>query len=190
MCLALGVDRLDDVAAKLADVLELTPPQGIADKLRALGKLKSLADSSPKTVSRGPCQEVVLDPPDLDRLPIMTCWPSDGGPFITLPSVITKDPKTGGRNVGMYRLHKYDARTTGLHWQIHKDARRGLARGRGAHGGRDRARDRSDHDLLGLGAAAEARRRAHARRVPARPSRSSWCSARPSTCRCPRRPRS
>ncbi len=131
MCLALGVDRLDDVAAKLADVLELTPPQGIADKLRALGKLKSLADSSPKTVSRGPCQEIVLDPPDLDRLPIMTCWPSDGGPFITLPSVITKDPKTGGRNVGMYRLHKYDARTTGLHWQIHKDARRGLARGRG-----------------------------------------------------------
>ncbi len=122
MCLALGVDRLDDVAAKLADVLELTPPQGIADKLRALGKLKSLADSSPKTVSRGPCQDIVLDPPDLDRLPIMTCWPSDGGPFITLPSVITKDPRTGGRNVGMYRLHKYDARTTGLHWQIHKDA--------------------------------------------------------------------
>jgi 4-hydroxy-3-polyprenylbenzoate decarboxylase len=122
MCLALGVERLDDIAAKLADVLELQPPQGIADKLRALGKLKSLADASPRTVSRGACQEIVLERPDLDLLPIMTCWPSDGGPFITLPSVITKDPRTGARNVGMYRLHKYDATTTGLHWQIHKDA--------------------------------------------------------------------
>ena len=122
MCLALGVEHLDDVAAKLADVLELQPPQGIADKLRALGKLKSLADASPKVVSRGPCQEIVLDRPDLDLLPIMTCWPNDGGPFITLPSVITKDPLTGGRNVGMYRVQKYDAQTTGLHWQIHKDA--------------------------------------------------------------------
>jgi 4-hydroxy-3-polyprenylbenzoate decarboxylase len=122
MCLALGVERLDDVAARLADVLELQPPQGIADKLRTLGKLKSLADASPKTVSKGACQEIVLERPDLDLLPIMTCWPSDGGPFITLPSVITKDPRTGGRNVGMYRLHKYDATSTGLHWQIHKDA--------------------------------------------------------------------
>ena len=122
MCLALGVERLDDVAAKLADVLELQPPQGVADKLRALGKLKSLADASPKVVSRGPCQEIVLDRPDLDLLPIMTCWPNDGGPFITLPSVITKDPRTGGRNVGMYRIQKHDAQTTGLHWQIHKDA--------------------------------------------------------------------
>jgi 4-hydroxy-3-polyprenylbenzoate decarboxylase len=122
MCLALGVSRLDDVAARIQDVLELTPPQGLVDKLRALGKLKSLADSAPRTVSKAPCQEVVLDQPDLDRLPVMTCWPDDGGPFITLPSVITRDPRTGGRNVGMYRLQKYDARSTGLHWQIHKDA--------------------------------------------------------------------
>ena len=122
MCLAFGVERLDDVARKLADVLEMQPPQGLGDKVRALGKLKSLADSRPKTVSRAPCQEVVLDPPDLDRLPIMTCWPGDGGPFITLPSVITRDVRSGGRNVGMYRLQKHDARTTGLHWQIHKDA--------------------------------------------------------------------
>ena len=85
MCLAFGVERLDDVGQKLADVLELTPPQGLADKLRTLGKLKSFADALPKTVSRAPCQEVVLEQPDLDRLPIMTCWPGDGGPFITLP---------------------------------------------------------------------------------------------------------
>src|SRR5919202_2289155 len=122
MCLAFGVERLDDVAAKLANVLELTPPQGLADKLRTLGQLKSFADALPRTVRKAPCQEVVLDPPALDRLPIMTCSPGDGGPFITLPSVITRDPRTGGRNVGMYRLQKHDARTTGLHWQIHKDA--------------------------------------------------------------------
>jgi hypothetical protein len=100
----------------------MQPPQGIGDKLRALGKLKSLADSRPRSVSSGPCQELVLDQPDLDRLPIATCWPGDGGPFITLPSVFTKDPHTGGRNVGMYRLQKRDAASTGLHWQIHKDA--------------------------------------------------------------------
>ena len=122
MCLAFGVDRLEDVAKKLSDVLELTPPQGLADKVRTLGKLKSFVDALPKTVSSAPCQEIVLDEPDLDLLPIQTAWPDDGGPFLTMVSVITKDPTTGGRNVGMYRMHKYDARTTGLHWQIHKDA--------------------------------------------------------------------
>src|SRR6185436_1793985 len=122
MCLAFGVERLDELGEKVASVLELQPPQGMGDKIRALGKLKSLADSRAKTVSKGPCQEVVLDRPDLDRLPIPTCWPGDGGPFITLPSVFTKDPHTGGRNVGMYRLQKRDAVSTGLHWQIHKDA--------------------------------------------------------------------
>jgi 4-hydroxy-3-polyprenylbenzoate decarboxylase len=122
MCLAFGVHQLDDVARKLSDVLELTPPQGLADKLRTLGKLKSFADALPKTVKSAPCQEVVLDQPSLDQLPIMTCWPDDGGPFITLPSVITKDPQTGGRNVGMYRLQKHGPQRLGMHWQIHKDA--------------------------------------------------------------------
>ena len=91
------------------------------DKIRALGKLKSLADARPKIVSSGPCQEIVMDPPSLDALPIMTCWPQDGGPFITLPAVITRDPRTGDRNVGMYRVQKFDATTTAMHWQIHKD---------------------------------------------------------------------
>jgi len=122
MCLAFGVEKLDDVARKLSDVLELTPPQGLADKIRTLGKLKSFADALPRTVKSAPCQEVVLDQPSLDQLPIMTCWPDDGGPFITLPSVITKDPKTGGRNVGMYRLQKHGPQRLGMHWQIHKDA--------------------------------------------------------------------
>jgi 4-hydroxy-3-polyprenylbenzoate decarboxylase len=102
--------------------LELKPPDGLTDKVRALGRLKSIADSRPKIVGSGPCQEVVITDPDLDRLPIMTCWPDDGGPYVTLPNVITVDPRTGGRNVGMYRLQKHGSRELGLHWQIHKDA--------------------------------------------------------------------
>ncbi len=125
MCMAFGVERLDDVAARLSDVLEMQPPQGIAEKIRGLKKLKSIADSRPKRVGRGACQEVVLtgDEVDLDLLPIQRCWPGDPAPFITLPAVITHDPRTGTRNVGMYRMQKVDRRTTLMHWQIHKDGR-------------------------------------------------------------------
>jgi 4-hydroxy-3-polyprenylbenzoate decarboxylase len=125
MCLAFGVDRLDDVAGKLEDVLEMQPPQGLVDKVRGLKKLKSIADSLPKSVSRGASQEIVLtgDDVDLGLLPIQRCWPGDPAPFITLPAVITKDPHTGVRNVGMYRMQKIDARSTYMHWQIHKDGR-------------------------------------------------------------------
>ncbi|HEX6762164.1 MAG TPA: menaquinone biosynthesis decarboxylase [Gaiellaceae bacterium] len=125
MCLAFGVERLDDVAARLADVLEIQPPEGLAAKLRGLKTLKSIADSRPKTVRSGACQEVVLrgDEVDLGRLPVMTCWPGDAAPFITLPAVITHDPRTGGRNVGMYRLQVLGPRTTAMHWQLHKDGR-------------------------------------------------------------------
>jgi len=119
-CLAFGVQRLDDVAAKLEDVLEMQPPQGLVEKVKGLGKLKRLADSLPRTVRSGSCQDIVLEP-DLDLLPIQTCWPGDPAPFITLPAVITKDPRTGTRNVGMYRMQKIDARSTFMHWQIHKD---------------------------------------------------------------------
>jgi 4-hydroxy-3-polyprenylbenzoate decarboxylase len=128
MCLAFGVERLDDVAAKLENVLELQPPQGLVDKVRSLGKLKSIADSMPKEVSKGACQEVVLtaDDVDLDALPIMRCWPGDPAPFITLPAVITRDPHSGVRNVGMYRMQKIDRRSTFMHWQIHKDGRADL----------------------------------------------------------------
>src|SRR5829696_1035352 len=125
MCIAFGVERLEDVAAKLADVLEMQPPQGLVDKVRGLKKLKSIADSRPKTVGRGACQDVVLtgDDVDLDLLPIQRCWPGDPAPFVTLPAVITHDPRTGTRNVGMYRMQKIDRRTTLMHWQIHKDGR-------------------------------------------------------------------
>src|SRR5437764_13447826 len=125
MCLALGVASLDDAGKRVGDVLEMQPPQGIAEKVRGLRKLKSIADSQPKRVRSGPAQEIVLtaDEVDLNALPIQTCWPGDAAPFITLPAVITKDPRTGGRNVGMYRMQVLDGRTTAMHWQIHKDGR-------------------------------------------------------------------
>ena len=125
MCMAFDAERLDDVAARLGDVLEMQPPQGLAEKVRGLKKLKSIADSRPKSVRHGACQEVVLtgDDVDLTRLPIQTCWPQDAAPFITLPAVITHDPKTGTRNVGMYRMQVVDERTTLMHWQMHKDGR-------------------------------------------------------------------
>ena len=125
MCLALGVEKLDDAAQKLADVLEMQPPAGLIEKMRGLQRLKSIADSTPHTVKRGPVQEVVLrgDDVDLGLLPIQRCWPGDPAPFITLPAVITRDPATGGRNVGMYRMQVIDRRTTFMHWQMHKDGR-------------------------------------------------------------------
>ena len=110
MCLAFGVERLDDVAARLEDVLEMQPPQGLVDKVRGLKKLKSIADSLPQTTRRGPAQDLVLTGEEIDlrRLPVQTCWPGDAGPFITLPAVITKDPRTGVRNVGMFRMQVLD----------------------------------------------------------------------------------
>jgi 4-hydroxy-3-polyprenylbenzoate decarboxylase len=125
MCMAFDAPSLDAVAERLSDVLEMQPPQGLVEKVRGLQKLKSIADSRPRTVRRGPCQEIVLtgDDASLDLLPIQTCWPEDAAPFITLPAVITKDPRTGTRNVGMYRMQKLGPRTTAMHWQIHKDGR-------------------------------------------------------------------
>ena len=120
MAMAFGEPSLDAVGQKLGDVLEMQPPQGLVEKVKGLGKLKRLADSIPRSVRSGPSQEVVLEP-NLDLLPIQHCWPGDPAPFITLPAVITKDPRTGTRNVGMYRMQKIDATTTFMHWQIHKD---------------------------------------------------------------------
>jgi 4-hydroxy-3-polyprenylbenzoate decarboxylase len=125
MCLAFGVERLDDVADALAEILELQPPEGLAAKVRGLKTLKSIVDARPQTVRKGACQEVVLrgEEVDLGLLPVQTCWPDDGGPFITLPAVITRDPRTGQRNVGMYRMQVLGPRSTAMHWQIHKDGR-------------------------------------------------------------------
>ena len=123
MCLGFGVERLDDVGDRLGEVFEMQPPQGLIEKVKGLQKLKSIADSRPKLVRSGPSQEIVLtgDAVDLDVLPILHCWPGDPAPFITLPAVITNDPRTGSRNVGMYRMQKIDRRTTFMHWQLHKD---------------------------------------------------------------------
>jgi 4-hydroxy-3-polyprenylbenzoate decarboxylase len=125
MCMAFDVESLDDISRRLEDVLEMQPPQGLVEKVRGLQKLKSIADSRPRTVRRAPVQEIVLEGDDatLDALPIQTCWPGDAAPFITLPAVITKDPRTGSRNVGMYRMQKLGPRATAMHWQIHKDGR-------------------------------------------------------------------
>lgn len=124
LALAFGVENISEIADRISTLIELQPPAGLVDKVRTLGKLRSLASLPPNIVRSGPCQEVVFEgeAASLDILPILTCWPMDAGPFITLPLVFTADPKTGSRNCGMYRLQKFDARTTGLHWQIHKDA--------------------------------------------------------------------
>jgi len=125
MCLAFDAASLDEVGARMGDVLEMQPPQGLVAKVKSLAKLKSIADSMPKSVRSGRAQEVVLtgDDVDLGRLPIQTCWPDDAAPFITLPAVITRDPRAGTRNVGMYRMQVLGRRDTAMHWQIHKDGR-------------------------------------------------------------------
>ncbi|MBM4273973.1 MAG: menaquinone biosynthesis decarboxylase [Deltaproteobacteria bacterium] len=121
MCLALEVDDLDAIAPELLSFLE-AEANTLIKKLKLIPKLARLGRMFPKEVSRAPCQEVVLtgDEVDLGRLPVLTCWPGDGGPFITLPVVITHHPDTGRRNVGMYRMQVYDERTTGMHWHAHK----------------------------------------------------------------------
>ena len=125
MCLAFGVSSLDEIGERVGEILEMQPPEGLAAKVRGLRTLKSIADSRPRSVKRGACQEIVLqgDDVDLSALPVQTCWPGDGGPFITLPAVITHDPRTGQRNVGMYRMQVLGPNTTAMHWQIHKDGR-------------------------------------------------------------------
>lgn len=122
MSWALGVDNLDDISRKIDDLIPREVPSGLWDKVGALMKIKDLSHIFPKVVKHGPCQEVVeTDDLSLDRLPILKCWPDDGGRFITLPLVITKDPATGRQNVGMYRLQVYDEKTTGMHWHLHHD---------------------------------------------------------------------
>jgi 4-hydroxy-3-polyprenylbenzoate decarboxylase len=125
MALALGVDRLDEIAERITGLLNIKPPTGMLDKLKMLPQLGALTSAFPKTVSAkdARCKEVILkDNFDLNQFPILKCWPHDGGPFITLPLVHTKDPRTGKRNVGMYRMQVFDGQTTGMHWQRQKVA--------------------------------------------------------------------
>ncbi|MDP8960989.1 MAG: menaquinone biosynthesis decarboxylase [Actinomycetota bacterium] len=123
MALALGVRELEEPAARITKLLDLQVPAGLIGKLGKLRDLKDLTATPPKMVRRAPVHEVVKSGEDVDLLrdlPILKCWPSDGGRYITLPQVITRDLATGRRNVGMYRLQVYDGRTVGMHWQIHK----------------------------------------------------------------------
>ncbi len=124
MSAALGVDDLEDVARRLEDLIgrAMRMPRTLGDKVGLGGALLGVAATAPpRKVSDGPCKEVIVrNKPSLDFIPIQTCWPDDGGPFITLPLVITRHPVSGKRNVGMYRMQKYDSCTTGMHWQLHK----------------------------------------------------------------------
>jgi len=121
MAWALGVERLDELAERVAKLLDLRMPGSFLERLKKLGTLFDVAKAAPRRVSQAPCQEIVeVERPSLAGLPILTCWPQDGGRYITLPGVFTRDPVTGARNVGMYRLQYFDDRTLGMHWQIHK----------------------------------------------------------------------
>ncbi|MFW0884924.1 menaquinone biosynthesis decarboxylase [Candidatus Acidulodesulfobacterium sp. H_13] len=122
---AFEVNNLDDVADKLSEIIEPEIPTSFLGKIKSLSKLKKLADCIPKIVKTGKCKDVILDrPPLLDILPVLKTWPEDGGPFITLPLVFTKDPENGSTNVGMYRMQVYDDTSCGMHWHIHKDGAR------------------------------------------------------------------
>ena len=123
MRLALEVDALDEVAERIRGFMDMKSPQGFLDKVKMLPMLAEMGKFFPKTVATGPCKEVIKrDNFSLLDFPILQCWPKDGGRFITLPCVITRDPKTGKRNVGMYRLQIYDERSAGMHWQRQKVA--------------------------------------------------------------------
>ncbi|GAB4261262.1 MAG: menaquinone biosynthesis decarboxylase [Thermoleophilia bacterium] len=121
---ALRVDSYEELEQRVRELAALDVPAGFRDKLKTLGRLKDLAGFAPREVKKGSCQDVVLTGEDVDlsRLPVLTTWPLDGGPFVTLPVVFTRDPHTGRRNAGMYRLQVFDRNTTGMHWHLHKDA--------------------------------------------------------------------
>ena len=123
MAWALGVEKLDDVAAKIENLFkQLTSPKdNILDKLKLLPTLSSIASWMPKTVNgKGECQQVIMKDPDITKFPVLKCWPEDGGPFLTLPIIHTKDPLTGMRNVGLYRMQVFEPTMTGMHWHRHK----------------------------------------------------------------------
>jgi len=121
MNLALEVDALDEVADRIRAFMDVKSPQGFLDKVKMLPMLAEMGKFFPKTVSTGPCKEVIRrNNFSLDWFPILQCWPQDAGRFITLPCVITRDPNTGKRNVGCYRMQVYDGQTTGMHWQRQK----------------------------------------------------------------------
>jgi 4-hydroxy-3-polyprenylbenzoate decarboxylase len=135
MALSLGAASVEEVAAELGSLVKAKPPMSLAEAIQLLGRALDLRHAKPKLAAKGPCQEVVCREnqlisgapgpcPTLLGLPILKCWPLDAGRFITLPCVVTRDPDTGERNVGMYRMQVFDGQTTGMHWQLQKVAAR------------------------------------------------------------------
>jgi 4-hydroxy-3-polyprenylbenzoate decarboxylase len=140
MAMSLGTESVEDMAAEMGSLLNAKPPASFGEAIKLLGTALDLRHAKPKTVGEGACQEVArrFDDapiagataarpsicPTLLDLPILKCWPLDAGRFITLPCVVTRDPDTGARNVGMYRMQVFDAQTTGMHWQLQKVAAR------------------------------------------------------------------
>ena len=123
MQMALGVEELDQIAERIRQLLNMKSPEGFLEKLKMLPMLADMGKFFPKTVATGPCKEVIRKKDfSLLDFPVLQCWPQDGGRFITLPCVVTRDPKTGKRNVGMYRIQVYDATSAGMHWQRQKVA--------------------------------------------------------------------
>lgn len=138
MALALEVDNFQETADRITEYLQMRMPEGLLGKLKMLPKLAEMGAFFPKMVNGGPCKDVIKKGAavNLKEIPVLHCWPEDGGPYITLPMVFTKNPETGKRNCGMYRMQVYDERSTGMHWQTHKQGaehlRRLQAEGKGA----------------------------------------------------------
>ena len=123
MAMALGLENLDDAGKEIETLMQMPPPASLSEKIKTLFTLLPLAKIMPKMVKTAPCQEVVKVGEDIDlsEIPVLKCWPDDGGRFVTLPLVFTKSLVDGRRNLGMYRLQIFDKNTTGMHWHIHKD---------------------------------------------------------------------
>lgn len=121
MCMALGVEDFQEITRRLEELLDLSPPMTVKEKLQMIPRLAAMRKFIPRRVNTGRCKEIIeRERPDLNSLPIMKCWPEDGGRYITLPLVVTRHPETGEKNLGMYRMQVFDGRTTGMHWQKHK----------------------------------------------------------------------
>ncbi|MEW6274272.1 MAG: menaquinone biosynthesis decarboxylase [Bacillota bacterium] len=121
MQLALETENLDNIGRELESIFNPRElPATFLEKIKALPRLAELSSYVPRVVKTGPCKQVIVKDPSLQKIPVLRCWPGDGGHFITLPLVFTRDPETGRRNVGMYRMQVYDGKTTGMHWHIHK----------------------------------------------------------------------
>jgi 4-hydroxy-3-polyprenylbenzoate decarboxylase len=135
MNLALEVSHVEDIAERIRGLLEMQPPQGLLGKIMMLPKLAELGSFFPKQVKTGLCKEVIRKENfSLQEFPILKCWPKDAGRFITWPLVITRNPETRRRNVGVYRMQVFDERTTGMHWQTQKHGAEHFRRARAAQG--------------------------------------------------------